>query len=185
MIKQFKDWITEQEHQNILAEVCYVPKWRFGQTSDDTIKPSYPMWFQGFYDLRNHKYIDNCPQVVKDLGERFMDIMPEDYVMVRCMASSNTFGQDGDVHTDWLYPDVSQTGVLYTDKIWDRNWGGDTVFYNGDETAVSEYKPRKLVTFDASIEHIGKGPQRRCPEMRSILAFQAVHIEAYKKRFKG
>jgi hypothetical protein len=143
------------------------------------------MWFQGFYDLRNHKYIDNCPQVVKDLGERFMDMMPEDYVMVRCMASSNTFGQDGDVHTDWLYPDVSQTGVLYTDKIWDRNWGGDTVFYNGDETAVSEYKPRKLVTFDASIEHIGKGPQRRCPEMRSILAFQAVHIEAYKKRFKG
>jgi hypothetical protein len=38
------------------------------------------------------------------------------------------------------------------------------------------------VVFDGSIPHIGKGPQRRCREMRSIMAFQAVKTEVLEKK---
>ena len=182
MFKEYTDWITENEHNNLLREVVYAPNWRFGQTSDDSIEPNYPCWFQGFYNFQKWDYIPSCPQVIKDLGNRFLELVPDNYLLIRCMASSNTFGIDGDFHTDWPHPDVSITGVLYTDKEWETNWGGSTMFKDGDKLGASEYVPRKLITFDSSIPHIGCGPQRRCKEMRSIIAFQATHVDAIKKR---
>ena len=177
-----KEWISENEHVELLAEVVYAPKWRFGQTSDSNIEPNYPCWFQNFYTHQNWDFKENCPELVKTLADRFMDMVPDDYMLVRCMASSNTFGIDGDFHTDWPTPEQSITGVLYTDKEWDTNWGGSTQFKQGDEYGASEYEPRKLITFDASVLHIGSGPQRRCKEMRSIIAFQAVQADALKAR---
>ena len=64
-------------------------------------------------------------------------------------------------------------------------WGGSTMFKSNDAYEASEYEPCKLVTFDSSISHIGCGPQRRCKEMRSILAFQAVQTDALKARMKN
>lgn len=183
MFTEYKDWLKVEEHDELLAEVIYKDKWRFGQTSDDTIQPNYPCWFQNYWSVHKHDYVDTCPPQAKTLSERFMDMMPDDYILVRSMASSNTFAIDGDWHTDWPHPGVSITGVLYTDRQWERNWGGETLFVDEDgNMSASEYEPRKLITFDSSILHIGKGPQRRCKEMRSILAFQAVHTDALKER---
>ena len=182
IFKEYKDWIDNETHTLVLQHVMFKPKWRFGQVSDESVEPSYPMWFQTFYNHVKFQYNDNTHAVVKELGSRFEELCPDDYQIVRVMASSNTFGLDGDYHTDWPDPDVSITGILYTDKMWQRNWGGDTVFVGDDILYASEYKPRKLITFDSSIPHIGKGPQRRCREMRSILAYQAVQIDALKER---
>ena len=182
MFNEYKDWISESEHNELRYEVVYASKWKFGQVSDDNIKPHYPMWFQSFYELNEFDYKQDCPSVVKTLGERFMEFAPDNFIMVRCMASSNTFGIDGDVHTDWPFPKESVTGVLYTDKEWERNWGGETILYD-DQTVASQYEPRKLIIFDSSIPHVGKGPQRRCPGMRSVMAFQAIHAAAAKKKW--
>ena len=182
MFDEYIDWITEQEHLRLLSEVIYFPRWRFGQTSDDTIEPNYPCWFQSFYNHKTWDFVDYTPQVIESLSTRFLELVPDDYMLVRSMASSNTFGIDGDFHTDWPHPDVSITGVLYTDKEWQTNWGGSTMFKSDTNYGASEYVPRKLVTFDSSISHIGCGPQRRCKEMRSIIAFQAVQIDALKER---
>lgn len=186
IFKEYKDWIDDNEHVDVLTQIVYQPKWRFGQVSDDTIEPNYPMWFQNYYNIKTMDFVDTCPAIAKTITERFQDLLPDDYLLVRSMASANTFGLDGDFHTDWPHPDVSITGVLYTDKTWERNWGGETLFahldIDGDKLYASEYQPCKLVTFDSSIPHIGKGPQRRCKEMRSILAFQAVQKDALKER---
>tara|TARA_B100000029_G_C16985612_1_gene745404 strand:- start:8 stop:598 length:591 start_codon:yes stop_codon:yes gene_type:complete len=184
MFKQYHNFITDIEHVDILTQIVYQPRWQFGQTSDDTIEPNYPMWFQNFYNHKEFKFIENTPPIIETLANRFEELYPEDYMLVRVMASANTFGLDGDYHTDWPHPGVSFTGVLYTDKEWDRNWGGETLFAGDDQIIASEYEPCKLVTFDSSIPHIGKGPQRRCKEMRSILAFQAVQVDALKERLK-
>lgn len=183
MFTEYKDWINQGEHIELLAEVIWKGKWRFGQVSDNKIDPNFPMWFQAFYHVHKYEYTVDCPPQARALSERFMDVVPDDYILVRSMASANTFGLDGDWHTDWPDPGVSITGVLYTDRVWDINWGGETLFVDSDgKMAASQYEPRKLVTFDSSISHIGKGPQRRCREMRSILAFQAVHADALKQR---
>lgn len=134
------------------------------------------MWFKNFYDFNVRDFKPGMEPIIKVLADRFLQECPDDYVLVRCMAASNTFGLDGDVHRDWNKPYVSLTGVLYTDKVWERNWGGETVVYIDPPVAV-EYEPRKLVLFDSALEHIGKGPQRRCPEMRSVIAFQAIKTD--------
>jgi len=183
MFTEYKEWLTPEEHQEVLAELLFRNRWRFGQVSDNTIEPSYPCWFQNYYHISTREYDDETPETAKKLTERFKKLVPEDYTLVRSMASSNTFAIDGDWHTDWPHPGVSITGVLYTDRQWERNWGGETLFVDEDgNMAASEYEPRKLITFDSSIPHIGKGPQRRCKEMRTILAFQAVQTDVLEKR---
>ena len=182
IFKEYKDWIDDNEHVDVLTQIVYQPKWQFGQTSDDTIEPNYPMWFQNFYNHKEFKFVEGTPPIIKTVADRFEELFPEDFMLVRLMASSNTFGIDGDYHTDWPHPGVSFTGVLYTDKEWERNWGGETLLAGEDGLTASEYEPRKLITFDSSVPHIGKGPQRRCKEMRSILAFQAVQTDALKER---
>ena len=189
IFKEYPDFITSIEHADVLTDCIYQSRWRFGQVSDDTIEPNYPMWFQNYYNIKTMDFVDTCPAIAKTITERFQDLLPDDYLLVRSMASANTFGLDGDYHTDWPHPDVSVTGVLYTDKEWERNWGGETLFahpdIDGDKHSrlyASEYQPCKLITFDSSIPHIGKGPQRRCKEMRSVLAFQAVQKDALKER---
>jgi len=185
MFTEYKDWITNGKHSEVLGELILRARWKFGQVSDNEIEPNFPMWFQNFYDPRSKAWGTDVPEVAKELTEEFMKLVPENYILVRSMASANTFGLDGDWHTDWPDPDTSITGVLYTDRNWERNWGGETVFVDADGKMVaSEYEPRKLITFDGSIPHIGKGPQRRCKEMRSILAFQAVDGDVLEKRMQ-
>jgi len=182
LFEEYPEWISEQEHVNVLSEVIYFPRWRFGQTSDDTIEPNYPCWFQSFYNHKTWNFTKECPDIIRKLSARFLSQIPDDFMLVRSMSSANTFGIDGDFHTDWPNPGVSITGVLYTDKTWETNWGGSTLFKSETDYCASEYIPRKLITFDSSISHIGCGPQRRCKEMRSILAFQAVQTDALKER---
>jgi len=183
MLEEHVDWITEEEQRELFFRVVYTNRWQFGQVSDNKIEPNYPQWFQGFYNLKERDYHDSAPDIVRTLGDRFMSQFCDDsYTMVRNMASANTFGLDGDIHTDWPHPGESITGVLYTDKTWELNWGGETVFYFDEFARASVYIPRKIVVFDGSIPHIGKGPQRRCREMRNIMAFQAVKTDVLEKK---
>ena len=182
LFNQHENWITEHEHTDILKSVVLADRWSFGQTSDSKqYTENYPMWVQGFFNHKTQQFNGSTPEIIKIISLRFISQCPDDYVLVRSMACANTFGLDGDYHKDWPSWGKSQTGVLYTDKTWERNWGGDTVFVGEDCLYSSEYEPRKLVTFDSSIEHIGKGPQRRCPGMRSIIAMQAVKREYIEK----
>ena len=57
IFKEYKDWIDDNEHVDVLTQIVYQPKWRFGQTSDNTIEPNYPMWFQNFYHNKEFKFI--------------------------------------------------------------------------------------------------------------------------------
>ncbi len=176
MLDEYLDWITLEEQKELFYYVVYANRWQFGQVSDNTIEPNFPQWFQSFYNLRHRQFSDSAPEICKTLTERFQkQFAPSsEYTIVRSMASANTFGLDGDIHTDWPDQDQSVTAVLYTDKEWEPNWGGETIFYYNNFARAISYVPRKLVVFDSSIPHIGKGPQRRCKEMRSVLAFQAV-----------
>ena len=100
------------------------------------------------------------------------------------MLAGNTFGQDGDIHTDWPKLGESLTGVLYLNRNWNDNWGGETIVYdknNTDYCEISKLQAGKLIVFDGANPHIGKGPQRACGELRSIIAVQAVKTDAWNK----
>ena len=102
------------------GDVVIPAKWKFGQVSDDYTL--YPMWFQAFWKTQDYTYTPDCVPIAKSLTDRFIDeIVPDDYILVRSMASANSFGQDGDIHTDWPRAEESVTGVVYTTIRWERS----------------------------------------------------------------
>jgi hypothetical protein len=182
LITEYRDWVDEPTLRNLWDSTVCQPRWFFGQKSNnDTV---YPMWGQGFYDGFKGEYKEDTNQWIREVGDRFLDICGDEYIMVRSMLAGNTFGQDGDIHDDWLVPGESLTGVLYLNRRWQDNWGGETVVYNREDTnqmEISKFEAGKLIMFDGSNPHIGKGPQRACGELRCIIAVQAVKQDAWQK----
>jgi len=182
LITEYKDWVDEQMQINLWGSTVCTPRWLFGQKSDQN--SIYPMWFQTFWETLNGRYAPDAPQYVKEIGDRFLDICGDEYVLIRHMLSGNTFGQDGDIHDDWPMPEESLTGVLYLNRRWEDNWGGETVVYNREDRnqmEISKIEAGKLIVFDGSNPHIGKGPQRVCGDLRCIIAMQAVKEDAWRK----
>jgi len=182
LITEYRDWVDEPTLKNLWGSTVCQPKWFFGQKSNnDTV---YPMWGQGFYDGFKGEYKEDTNEWVREVGDRFLDICGDEYTLVRSMLAGNTFGQDGDIHDDWLVPGESLTGVLYLNRRWEDNWGGETVVYNRldrSQTEISKLEAGKFIVFDGSNPHIGKGPQRACGELRCIIAVQAVKQDAWQK----
>ena len=182
LITEYRDWVDEQTLINLWGSTVCQPRWFFGQKSNnDTV---YPMWGQGFYNTFKGEYKEDTNEWIREVGDRFMDICGDEYVIVRNMLAGNTFGQDGDIHDDWLIPGESLTGVLYLNRRWEDNWGGETVVYNREDrnqAEISKFEAGKLIVFDGSNPHIGKGPQRACGELRCIIAVQAVKQDAWQK----
>jgi hypothetical protein len=182
LITEYRDWVDEPTLKNLWGSTVCQPKWFFGQKSNnDTV---YPMWGQGFYDGFKGEYKEDTNEWVREVGDRFLDICGDEYTLVRSMLAGNTFGQDGDIHDDWLVPGESLTGVLYLNRRWEDNWGGETVVYNRldrSQMEISKLEAGKLIVFDGSNPHIGKGPQRACGELRCVIAVQAVKQDAWQK----
>jgi len=184
LITEHPNFLNESELQQIWGATVCQANWRFGQKSDETT--IYPMWFQHYYDCKPHLgsgYREGTYEGLVDIGSRFLNIIGDEYILIRNMLAGNTFGQDGDIHKDWLEENESLTGVLYLNKRWEDNWGGETVVYNKDQShcAISKFEAGKLIIFDGSNPHIGKGPQRRCGELRCIIAIQAVKKDAWQR----
>ena len=182
LITEYKDWVNEEALRNLWGSTVCQGSWKFGQKSnDDTV---YPMWFQTFFHTFQQAYMEPVNEFAKEVGDRFLEICGEDYTLVRNMLAGNTFGQDGDVHDDWPNLEESLTGVLYLNRNWNDNWGGETIVYdknNTDYCEISKFQAGKLIVFDGANPHIGKGPQRACGELRSIIAVQAVKTNAWNK----
>lgn len=181
LIKSYNNWLDYEDHRQLwLSTVCQ-RNWGFGQKSDDHTQ--FPMWVQHWFSTWDLKYLPDAPEALINCGNKFVEeVIPEDYKLIRIMISGNTFGQDGDIHTDWPILDQSITGVLYLNLQWKDEWGGETVVYGSEgEIEISKFETGKLIVFDGANKHIGKGPQRECGELRSIVAMQAVQQDVWKE----
>ena len=182
LITEYPDFADEELLKCIWGSTVTRPNWRFGQKSNN--ETIFPMWFQGFYDTAKQEWTtDN--EYIKQVGDQFIKLCGQDYTLVRCMLSGNTFGQDGDIHDDWQIPGESLTGVLYLNRGWPDSFGGETIVYdknNPEFCEISKFKAGKLILFDGSHPHIGKGPQRRCGDLRCIIAIQAIRSDVWKKQ---
>ena len=94
--------------------------------------------------------------------------------LVRCYANRHTYGTEGYIHTDTTRKE-DQTCVVYMDKEWYPDWGGETVFYNEDKTEiVKAVIPRygRTAVFAGTTPHCAKGVSRICPKVRTTLMFK-------------
>jgi SM-20-related protein len=96
------------------------------------------------------------------------------HVLVRSYANGHTYGSDGTVHTDSASP-RSFTTLYYPHERWSPNWGGETVFFNPEETdiiAAIYPRPNRLIVFPGALPHVARGVSRICPILRITLMFK-------------
>jgi len=92
--------------------------------------------------------------------------------LLRCYANSHTFGIEGYPHTDSLRP-CDYTAVIYLNKTWRKEWGGETIIYNGNDIEHAEIpKFNKALIFSGDKWHVAKAPSRICPDLRITVMFK-------------
>lgn len=99
--------------------------------------------------------------------------------LVRCYANAMAYGMDGSVHTDSTEPN-NYTAVYYPHERWSPNWGGETMFYNSDETRILGCfypRPNSAVLFDGRIPHRANGVTRSYAGVRITLMFKTEKID--------
>lgn len=94
-------------------------------------------------------------------------------IPIRVYANGYTFGTEGYIHTDSKHYD-DLTFLLYMNEHWDRDWAGETMFFNGEEVIKAVLpKWNRLVIFPAKMEHCARSVSRICSKLRMILVYKA------------
>lgn len=101
--------------------------------------------------LLNKKYFEN----IEELKDKNVEIQRQ-YIN---FSTSETVDL---MHIDSRPNAVNEYTILhYANFIWDKNWHGETVFYNsiGEEILLSTMiKPGRIVVFDSTILHSARAP---------------------------
>jgi SM-20-related protein len=117
----------------------------------------------------------------KDIEKRIVDLVNDgnndDYICYKIHVNANKFGDVLDLHRD-VNPVkglVPLTSMIYGNKEWDINWGGETIFSDGEEILKSVTpKPGRLIIFDATILHTGRVPSPAFPNFRYTLVYRLI-----------
>ena len=121
--------------------------------------------------------LENLPRsVLGQATERVVaQVRPgERFVPYRVYTNFASFGDTLLTHVDAV-PDARElTALWFLCEQWDKEWGGETLFYDdsGDAEIAVSPRPGRMVLFDGAIRHAGKPPNRNCPVGRYTFAIK-------------
>lgn len=148
--------------------------WKYGWRSNNNM--GYGHWNKDFTNAGSSNGIDverrlNYIELQQAWNHLKNNYFP-DATLLRCYANSHTFGVEGYPHTDSLRS-CDYTTVIYLNKNWRREWGGETIIYKGDNIEHAEIpKFNKALIFPGNKWHVAKAPSRICPDLRITLMFK-------------
>ena len=119
--KVFPDELMER----IYNEIDHVP-WHYGWPSNKGM--GYSHWNYDFAGAGPDNGLDcstNLSGVIDEAWKFLKQNVVGDQALLRCYTNSHTFGVEGYPHTDSSRPE-DKTIVVYIDKRWRREWGGET-----------------------------------------------------------
>ena len=147
--------------------------WKYGWRSNNSL--GYGHWNQDFGKGGPENGLDitdNLPIELKTAWEYIQTMYFPDTTLMRCYANSHTFGVEGYPHTD-SFRDNDSTLLIYLNRNWKREWGGETMIYDGDTIRYAELpKFNKGFAFNGKDWHSAKSLSRICPELRITLMFK-------------
>jgi len=116
-------------------------------------------------------------RIAEQLAACFPD---ESFELVRAYASALSYGDLSLAHRDCGAEARDVTAVLYLTPDWQRDWGGETIFFaeGGDARLAVSPRPGRLALFRGAIEHRGDPPTRACTRARLSMVFKFVATES-------
>ena len=98
------------------------------------------------------------------------------YFLERAYVNYSVSSNVDRLHTD-AYRENEYTILIYANKYWDLDWGGETLFYDSITleiiTAVKPV-PGRIVLFKGNIPHSARPPQIHCPYPRYTIALKFI-----------
>lgn len=157
--------------------------WSYGWKSNPTI--GYAHWNNELVPTELCNGLDiseQLPQHALAAWNFIKSTHLKDHIVIRCYANAHTFGIEGYPHTD-SKREQDTTVVLYMNKGWRREWGGETLVYDGYHI-VSAALPafNRAMIFKGNQFHSAKAVSRICPDLRRTLMFKCAKIGADTKR---
>jgi len=158
-------------------------QWSYGWKSN--VGMGYPHWHYSITEteLRNGLDIsENLPGPVNAAWQFIRSNVLQDYRLIRCYANGHTHGVEGYPHTD-SDREHDITIVVYMNKLWKREWGGETVIYDGDMiTLAAQPSFNRALVFRADQFHCARAVGRLCPDLRKTVMFKCTKNNVDVKR---
>jgi SM-20-related protein len=175
MIK-VKDNVANTKQLNKALDYINKANWSYGWPSNTDMP--YGHWNADFTRTPKNNPTDVSSIIPPDLLSIWHEVNNQFFNgqarLVRCYANRHTFGTEGYIHTDTQRKE-DQTCVVYMDKVWEADWGGETAFYDKNITEIVKSvipKFGRAAVFAGDIPHCAKPISRICPKVRTTLMFK-------------
>jgi hypothetical protein len=171
-IKKVEQVFTDELLKDVSTMIDAVP-WKYGWASNKSIE--FTHWNHSFAKggaLNSIDISDQLSGTIKSAWDHIQANITGPQSLLRCYTNSHTFGVEGYPHTD-SRRDADKTLVIYMNKHWQRDWGGETTIYTGDEIAHAELpKYNRGLIFSGTEWHSARAVTRICPAQRITLMFK-------------
>lgn len=120
------------------------------------------------YAWLRHNRQDTPPLPAATCPPVLLSALASEKKILRAQVNRSSFGDAQFAHRD---QGARRTLLYFANHEWDLDWGGEVLFYSGDEIALAVApKPGRIIEFDSQILHRGGVPSRVCPEARIVVA---------------
>jgi len=163
-IKVYKNIFSSEDCETIKYYLDQ-PKWKYGHRStNNSVKSFWSM------SLDDNEYFFNY------LFGKILNIVNQKFSIEKVYANGQTFGLDGEFHTDCHLLDTTRyTFLYYCNEVWDKSWLGDTLFQDEYNNLKHFYpEPNSAIFFPGNIFHYGQSPSRDYYGLRTTLAFKMI-----------
>tara|TARA_Y100000004_G_scaffold88919_1_gene99737 strand:- start:33 stop:611 length:579 start_codon:yes stop_codon:yes gene_type:complete len=110
-----------------------------------------------------------CASIIKLKLQKYLK---QDLIFIRAHSNGATFGQTCRFHVDFNEDDI-WTFVLFTEKNWNTQWGGEFITLDPDnqEYKYTPYIPNSGALVPSNWEHYGAAPNDTTDKLRTTVAF--------------
>ena len=163
MIDQIKNFVSQKTLDKIWNAFEHNPVWLWRKNSGQK-----PFWIYDIFDKLDFidnkfvcKWKNNPDPVFLEIFENIKASAGPNFIPWRFIINKQTQGLDSGVHSDFpKEKQKSKTFILYLNKTWSNEWGGETLFYNDNKEIVYKClpEPGKLISYNSQILHQGLSP---------------------------
>jgi hypothetical protein len=172
MIQNFEKFLPDDIMQSVSNDIER-RGWKYGWRSNPAA--GYAHWNNDFANVMTENGLDVADKLSAPYSTAWTYIkenyFPE-YSLIRCYSNAHTYGIEGYPHTDSKRKE-DLTLIIYLNKRWERNWGGETLIYKGNKIEHAEMPVyNNALIFPGNAWHVARGVTRICPALRLTLMFK-------------
>jgi hypothetical protein len=163
------------ELADTIYDHCNKLQWSYNWPSNKKLSPYYH-WNSSIGNTSTHNTLDISTTILKPITDVW-NYLEKNYLpqhrLIRCYANSYTYGTEGYPHKDSVREE-DVTTILYITKEWLREWGGETVVYNGNNILQSSLPAfNRALMINSNIWHCARGVTRIYTGLRTVLVFKS------------